>query len=1130
MTVNAVAVCNDFNMGGPGGGNKVTWAGSSALSINGNLNLSGGTAGITATYSGGITFTSTIAGQTIDTNGVALSTAVTFSGVGGGWTLQNNLDIGGNGISLSNGTWDTNGKQVDCNSFVGSGSNTRTLTLGASVFNVNSNGSWNIFTSTNMTLNAGTSSLTVNGQSFFGGGLTYYDVTLNQSGTMQELSGGNNTFHNLTRSAGASVTGGLFLRSGTTQTVTGTLSLNGQSLINRLFIASLSNQGQTPDAGTPVTISAAIVSISNVDFEDVTATGAGNWTAGTSIGDCGGNTGITFTPAVSRFWMAVSGGSWSATTSWSATSGGATGASVPLPQDTVTINNLSITSGSRTITANMPRLAKSIDFTGVLNTPAFSYTASNGSGAFGAAVFGALTLVSGMTITASSQIFGFGGRSVSIFTTAGLTIDMPIRVIAPGGTLTVSGDMILGSTRALVLKNGIFDCSTNNPNVTAGSFQSSQDVGATNTRTLNMGNGTWTMQSTGQVWDIGTPTNLTLTAGSSTIKVTNTTNSSVTVNPGGKTYNNIWFARGASTGSISVTSTGGGSPVFNDFKDTGTAAHSIVFDAGINVTVSTFNVNGSAGNLITINSSSTGTHTLTKVGAASVQCDFLNIQHSVATGAGLWFAGLNSTNNQAVATAGSGWIFDVGWGSGVDNVTVSESVTITIVTPPRTPNVSDSVTVTEAVTIQVVNLLNVNDAITVAENVALVLVQKPNVSDSISVSESVQILVIDKPNVSDTVTVTESVSFDIRVQPNVSDAITVSESVSFRIVSFVNVSDSITVAESVQFRIVSFLNVNDSVSVTESPVIQIVDLINVSDSISVAESVSIIVLDTGLQVVGSDAVTVSEDIQMMVTLFINVADTVTVTEAVIITEGQYVPSVGDDITVSEFVQMQIVSFINVSDSVAVSEATQFLIVYQSNVFDTVVVSEAVQFQIVSFVNVSDSISVTESVAISIVSASAVFDTVTVTESVQMRIVSFINVSDSVAIAEATQMQVVDYIVVSDAVTVSEAVTIQIVSQPSGLFDAITVTESIKMMLISFINVFETVHVTDTIQTQTQLYINVSDSVHVAENIQIGIFIPINKFYGTVKLGWKIAGYTVAGERDASYVVSEALNKNVTLRL
>jgi hypothetical protein len=129
-------------------------------------------------------------------------------------------------------------------------------------------------------------------------------------------------------------------------TVTGTgagaLTITGNSAVNRSLV-------QSPTKGTPVTLSAGAVSLTNVDFSDITAAGTATWT-GTSLGNWLGNTGITFTAPTTRY--AVAAGNWNSTAVWSATNGGASGASVPLAQDNVIINNLS---GAGVITSTVTR-------------------------------------------------------------------------------------------------------------------------------------------------------------------------------------------------------------------------------------------------------------------------------------------------------------------------------------------------------------------------------------------------------------------------------------------------------------------------------------------------------------------------------------------------------------------------------------------------------------------------------------------------------------------------------------------------------------------------------------------------------------------------------------------------------
>lgn len=173
---------------------------------------------------------------------------------------------------------------------------------------------------------------------------------------------------------------------------------------------------------------------------------------------------------------------------------------------------------------------------------------------------------------------------------------------------------------------------------------------------LKLGSGTWTINGNNgfsATWCV----NGTLDGGSGTLKFTDTTSANlIFTGRSAQTlyYNNVWFARGTSTGMITVFS----SNVFVDLKDTGTTTHSLVFQAGFTNTFTTFSVSGTVGNLITITSAnnSTSTHTLS-CASGIISCNYLNIQHSVATGGATWYAGPDSVNNQATSTFGSGWVF-----------------------------------------------------------------------------------------------------------------------------------------------------------------------------------------------------------------------------------------------------------------------------------------------------------------------------------------------------------------------------------------------------------------------------------------------------------------------------------------
>jgi len=331
-----------------------------------------------------------------------------------------------------------------------------------------------------------------------------------------------------------------------------------------------------------------------------------------------------------RYWVGGT-ATWDTTagTKWASTSGGAGGASVPDFNDEVIFDAASgvvtITVGA---TAQPVGSFDSTTFTGTIDDQGGISTAGSG----GNMIFGSgITYIGGGvfmgapgTLTTNGNVFssfGFGGTG-----TIDLADDLTITglcVKQNSGTLNTNGFSIISSSMFL----------------SAG--------------TLNLGSTTWTINNPDAIpWRV-TSSGTTLNAGTSTIKYTGTPANPIRFVGGNKTYNNVWFDLGSNTADISIEN----SNTFNNLKNTGTAAHTMKFTVSTTQTFASFTVSGSAGNLITITSSTTGTHDLVKTGGGVVSSDYLNIQHSVATPSSTWYAGANSTDNQAVATAGSGWIF-----------------------------------------------------------------------------------------------------------------------------------------------------------------------------------------------------------------------------------------------------------------------------------------------------------------------------------------------------------------------------------------------------------------------------------------------------------------------------------------
>lgn len=601
MTIDEAAYCLDFTMDGPSttDATKVTWAGSSALAISGNLTLTGGTAGITNSYIGTITFNATSGTKTIDWNSVISGSSIIFNGSGGTFQLSRDIEFQvppsyGAYLTRTAGTFDANGKKITVN---------------------------------------------VTGGVYFQGlGFT-----------------GTSSFYDLTI-VGYAAKDRVF-QLNTNITVTHTLLLNGNSATNRILVRS-------NIIGTPRTIDITGTtgnSFSNVDFRDIAMVTGGADLDLSAItggsGDCGGNSGITFTAPQNNYFYKVSGNSTTSTVGdWYLGTGGSGGAGrVPLPQDMAIYDDLSFGAAGMTVTQDMPRIPTTT-FKGVdgLHTVANNPTWTTSTAT---SVFGSLTLDENMTLTASTQTYTFEGRAAGMpvggwtLTSAGKTWAKNLTFNCPTGVYVPNGDIVQSGTAQINFTKGEFDNSVNNANITTYNIVTSTGF------ILRMGTNTLYSLSkiTGQVWGINP--GATLYCGTSTIKFVGTMTGNNTFDGGSKTYNKVWFSMGTSTYSTTIT----GNNTFAELKDDGSEQHSLLFTAGTTQTGTApgwFKVNGSTtGKEIIVNSTTTGTFNLVNAGGGVVSCDYLDIQHSVATPLNSWYAGANSINHQSDATAGSGWIF-----------------------------------------------------------------------------------------------------------------------------------------------------------------------------------------------------------------------------------------------------------------------------------------------------------------------------------------------------------------------------------------------------------------------------------------------------------------------------------------
>lgn len=617
VTVDAVGnACRSINCTGYTG--TLTFGAGFNLAIG---DASGGAAlfvaGMTVTLSGGtLSFVSTSnnggAGWNVTSGGKTLP-ATTFDGVGGKWVLQDNFSCGATALVVTNGSFFGNGKSITASALSSNNANIRTIDVTNCTITVTSSGTaWNFGTETNLTFVGTGSAISATGgpNTLNMGSRTYNSLTITVSVAALAWSGAA-TLATLIFTGSAAKTNTIQFQNNIT--VTTQLTLNGNSAINRLLVSS-----STLGTARTFTIAGATLTSDNADYMDITLSVAKDLSAG-SVGDCGGNTNITFTPAVTQTATGTASFTWS-THGWTTR--------VPLPQDNVLIPNAFV--AGRTVTADMPRLGKSISFAGCTGSPIFANTVAQ-------FIFGSLTLVTGVTPSGTSRLT-LSGRAICTITSAGAIFTQGITVNAPGGTYTLQDAFSCNRTGSATFT------------ITLGTFSDGGNTFAltdtTNTG-FTMGGGTlnktgiWSFSNTSASAFFTNTGGVVNDTGGAIILATASVNTRTFVG-GGQTYFVLTYTVAGSTGQLTVT----GDNTFDtiNFSDP-TNARILSLPTATSTTVRRFNVFGTSGKNMTVNGD---------VDSTSLQRipDFLTIASSDATG-GPWYAGANSTDGGS----NTGWIF-----------------------------------------------------------------------------------------------------------------------------------------------------------------------------------------------------------------------------------------------------------------------------------------------------------------------------------------------------------------------------------------------------------------------------------------------------------------------------------------
>jgi hypothetical protein len=625
--------CKSLTISGPASGN-VTLAGNQQLFIHDDITLPA--TGLTVTHTGQITLTGSTTGKTITTNGNIIGSGNTIiNGVGCEWTLGSALSIAGGVLTVTNGSLLLSSYSLTNNGTLSNNGNSRTIDFGSGTLTTTGATALNFGTTetslANLTVVAGTSQITCSQTSstFSGNNQTFYNVSFTSTSSSAIVTiNGANSFNNLSFT-GITSSGIKNINISDNQTITGTLTLSaGTNATMRHFV-------QSNTIGTARTLTCAAVSMTDVDFRDITIAGAAAPASGTRIGDCKGNSGITFDAAKTVYWAGTISSNWgtSGTGNWSGTSGGLPDATqFPLPQDTCIFESAKPNSGS-TVTINASYNIGTIDMSARTTNTMTLDTSTNTPYIFGNWING-----TGTTLTGSVQL-NFFGRTSQTITSAGVTFPQLLLVNSPGGSVTLQDAYVSSrnTSGAITVSTGTFDA--NNYNVTLTGASGGVASSSSTVRTLAIGSGTWTLPGT-TAWNITNPQTLTVT-GTGTISLTSGSNK--TFAGGGIAYTDITLNQGGA-GGLTIS----GNNTFKDITNTYKATGATIIAMGTTTQrVSQWTAAGESGRVLTVQgSSASGPATLVLTGATKPDIDYLT-----ATGiraynlTDTWYVGANSTNN-----------------------------------------------------------------------------------------------------------------------------------------------------------------------------------------------------------------------------------------------------------------------------------------------------------------------------------------------------------------------------------------------------------------------------------------------------------------------------------------------------
>ncbi|MBJ6144510.1 T9SS type A sorting domain-containing protein [Hymenobacter sp. BT559] len=629
VSIGATVTCHDMDWTGavytPAGGAAVTGMrllGNGTVEVNGDLRLATGLGRQDANFR----LLATSGGHELDLRAVPINGWLSFESEAGAWAFSSDVNLvqyaGTPSLLLMAGSVDFGNATVSCFGVRSTGNRVRDIYLNASTFNLLAPvNTWEVAGS-NLTLEAGTSTLrmgttprsTANAYTFISTAQTYNTVEV-AAGASATFSVAGSTFNTLTIKGNAALT--------SAATITGTLGVGaeavlraagGQTLMlgSRAVLALGGSCAGLAHLQSSVPGQAAVLqragswsstTIAYAAVQDITFSGGGSVRATSSL-NRGNTQNITFTalPTSDLYWVGGS-GSWHDATHWASTSGGAPTGSGCLPTlaTNVRFDANSFTAAGQVVTLDGSNaFCRDMDWTGA-NAPVFSQAATDlGQKQLG--IGGSLTLAATMTISTKADLVFYGHEVSSLpstVATAERTLLGNVYFRAPGSTYTLLDALTLapGATSPngrLYVEAGAFNTSnqaikaqgfTSGYAATGSVFTTGSSAGGPVSAapvSVKLGSSLLTLTPASGTSDVGVRTTytwdvapgVTLDAGTSTISISSnsTRNQPAFFRAGlGLVYNIVAFTDPASGSLPTVVSGGGAIATFNQLRFAGSA-------------------------------------------------------------------------------------------------------------------------------------------------------------------------------------------------------------------------------------------------------------------------------------------------------------------------------------------------------------------------------------------------------------------------------------------------------------------------------------------------------------------------------------------------------------------------------